>query len=174
MVINEATCDCTALLWTNPSTTAVTVAVASTATPTFPTPIQDTTNRSTNAAFDKCFIGSNTGCASTGSFPAATVLYDDGSPSGTTLPSWITYSDASSATQTISLAPIDGTATGTHNIFVVFDSTYGPNPNYTALTITVTCQVTSITQPSNPVSNLGYIVYDATNIHHDFTTSTYT
>lgn len=57
---------------------------------------------------------------------------------------------------------------------MVFDSTYGPNPNYTALTITVTCQVTSITQPANPTTNLGYIVYDATNTAHDFTSATYT
>jgi hypothetical protein len=97
--IGEATCDCSALLWTNPSATTVTLAVGSTDTPTFPLPTQDTTNTATNNAFAKCFAGdSPVGCASTGSFAASDVKYDDGTPSYTTLPSWMTFTTTSSAT----------------------------------------------------------------------------
>jgi len=53
-----------------------------------------------------------------------------------------------------------GSHVGTHGILVVFDTTYGPNPNYKALTITVTCQVTSIAPPAAPTTNLAYNVYD--------------
>lgn len=86
----------------------------------------------------------------------------------------MTFTSSASATQTLSLAPVDGTATGTHSIKVIFDSTYGPNPDYVALTITVSCQVTSISPPAAPTTNLGYLVYDATNNNHDFTSSTWT
>ena len=172
--IGEASCDCTALLWTNPSYTTVNIAVASTDTPTVPLPTADTSNRSSNTAFDKCYVGGGS-CATTGSFASADVRYDDGTPSGTTtLPGWITFTSSGSETQTISLAPTDGTAEGTHYIKVVFTSTYGPNPDYTALEIIVSCQVTSITPPAAPTTNLEYVVYDASNNHHDFTSATYT
>ena len=127
--IGEATCDCTALLWTNPSPTAVTLAVGSTDTPTFPVPTADTTNTATNNAFAKCYAGSSP-CAVTGMFGSADVKYDDGTPSYTTLPSWMTFTTTNISTQTLSLAPTDGTHEGTFNIMVIFDSTYGPNPDY--------------------------------------------
>ena len=136
--INEATCDCTALLWTNPATTSVALAVGSSDTPTFPLPTSDDSNRSSNTAFDKCYV-SGANCPTTGSFSASDVKYDDGTPSGTSLPAWITFTTTGSETQTITLSPTDGTHEGTHNIKVVFDSTYGPNPDYTALTIVVSC-----------------------------------
>ena len=49
--IDATTCDCTALLWTNPSATTQTVAVSATETPSFALPAADTTNTATNAAF---------------------------------------------------------------------------------------------------------------------------
>ena len=39
VTINSATCDCSHMLWTNPSPTAVTAAVAATTMGTFPLPI---------------------------------------------------------------------------------------------------------------------------------------
>ena len=111
--IGEATCDCTALLWANPSMTSVSIAVGSTDTPTIPVPTADTTNRSTNTAFDKCYVSGND-CAVTGSFSASDVKYVDGSASGAALPSWITITSTGTETQTISLAPTDGTHEGTH------------------------------------------------------------
>ena len=151
----------------------MTVAVGTPQSPTIPVPTADTSARSSNTAFDKCYLSGSTDCAETGSFSASDVTYDDGTPSGTTLPSWITFSSTGNKVQTITVSPTDGTHTGDHNIKVIFDSTYGPNPDYTALTITVTCQVTSVAPPAAPTTNLEYIVYDATNSYHDFTSSTW-
>lgn len=173
VVIGETTCDCSALLWTNPATTEVSVAVGATASPTFPLPTADTSNTATNNAFAKCYAGSGT-CSTAGSFSSSDVVYDNNTPSGTTLPSWMTFTSTGTSTQTLSLAPADGTATGTHYVKVVFTSENGPNPNYTALKIVVSCVVTSITPPAAPTTNLSYNVYDASNNHHDFTSATYT
>ena len=97
--IGETTCDCTALLWTSPSVTSVSLAVGSTDTPTFPLPTADTTNTASNNAFAKCYAGSSPpGCASTGSFSASDVKYDDGSASGTSLPSWMTFTTSGTST----------------------------------------------------------------------------
>ena len=90
------------------------------------------------------------------------------------MPSWITFTSSGTETQTITLSPTDGTAIGTHDLRVIFTSTNGPDPEYIALTITVTCEVTSITPPSAPTTNLEYIVYDPTNNYHDFTNAVYT
>ena len=89
--IGEAACDCTALLWTNPSVTSVALAVGATDTPTFPVPTADTTNTSSNNAFAKCYASGSTDCATTGSFGAADVKLDDGTASYTTLSSWMTF-----------------------------------------------------------------------------------
>jgi hypothetical protein len=174
ITINQATCDCTALLWTNPTATAVTAAVAATTTQAFPLPVQDTTNTATNGAFAKCFLTGGPGCASTGTFPIASVKYDDNSPSGIALPNWFEIAQASDNAQNLVIKPTAAAHIGTHKINVVFDSTYGPNPNYHALTITVTCQVVSIAQPSNPTTNLSYNVYDPSNTAHSWTATDYT
>lgn len=53
---------------------------------------------------------------------------------------------------------------------------YGPNPTYEALTLTVTCQVTSVAPPAAPSvgdASLTYTVYDASNVSHDYTASTW-
>jgi len=53
---------------------------------------------------------------------------------------------------------------GTHNLIVVFNPTYGSDKTYTALTFTVTCEVTSWTIPSAPTSgggfDLSYVVFE--------------
>jgi hypothetical protein len=174
VTLNAPSCDCTAMLWTNPTAKTVTAPGAATTSETFPLPVQDTTNKATNGAFAKCFLSGGSGCASTGTFPIASVKYDDNSPSGIALPSWFVITQASDNNQAIQIKPTAASHIGTHKIKVVFDSTYGPNPNYQALTITVTCVVTSITQPAAPTTNLSYTVYDKSNSHHSFTTSQYT
>lgn len=161
------------MLWTNPTPTAVTAAVAATTTQAFPLPVQDTSNKSTNGAFAKCFLNGGT-CPSTGTFPINNVKYDDGSPSGIALPNWFEISQANNNNQNLVIKPTGASHIGTHKIKVVFDSTHGPNPNYHALTITVTCQVVSITQPSNPNTNLSYNVYDPSNTKHQWTSADYT
>lgn len=172
--ITAPACNCASMLWTNPSPTAVTVAVASTDTPAFPLPIQDTANTANDATFAKCFLAGGT-CPSTGTFPIANVKYADGTSSGAALSgyTWLTITQSADNTQTLNVAPVAASHIGVHNIIVNFDSTFGPNPTYTALTITVTCQVTSITPPAAPVSDLSYSVYEASNTVHDFTTAAY-
>ncbi len=77
------------MLWTNPTAATATVAVASDSTETFVLPVQDTTNTATDADFAKCFLNGGT-CASTGTFPIANVVIDDGTPSGAALDSsWL-------------------------------------------------------------------------------------
>ena len=147
------------MLWTNPTSKAVIAAVAATTTDSFPLPVQDTSNTASNGAFAKCFLNSGT-CASSGTFPIADVKYDDGSASGIALPAWFEISQAANNAQNLVIKPTAAAHIGTHKIKVIFDSTYGPNPNYEAMVITVTCQVVSIAQPSAPVSNLSYNVYD--------------
>ena len=93
---------------------------------------------------------------------------------GSALPSWVTFTSTGNKVQTISLAPADGTAIGTHTIKVVFDPTNGSDVSYSALTVTVTCQVTSVTAPAAPTTNLQYYVFAATNYKHDFASATYT
>jgi hypothetical protein len=92
-----------------------------------------------------------------GTFTAANAQYNGGA-----LPAWITWTDSGVSAQNVVFAPTDGTAVGTHTITVIFDSISGPNPSYTAFTVTVTCEVLSITQPSPLAASTEYLVYDAT------------
>ena len=173
ITINAAVCDCSAMLWTDPTPTAVTAPVAGTTNQVFPLPVQDTSNAATNGAFAKCFLN-NGSCPSTGTFPISDVKYDDGSPSGIALPNWFEITQANDNNQNLVIKPTGASHIGTHKIKVVFGSTHGPNPNYQALTITVTCQVVSITQPANPTQNLSYNVYDPSNTKHQWTSADYT
>ena len=70
-VIGEITCDCTALTWDNPSGSVVVgsaiVADSSASTQTLILPEANTSARSTNTGFDKCYLDSND-CATTGAF----------------------------------------------------------------------------------------------------------
>jgi hypothetical protein len=164
------------MLWTNPSPTAATVAVSADSTQTFPLPIQDTSNTASNAAFAKCFLNSGT-CPSTGTFPIADVKIDDGTPSGAAIDSsWMIITQSATNSQTIEIKPRLASHIGTHKIKVIFDSLHGPNPTYEALTITVTCQVTSVAPPAAPSvgdASLTYTVYDPTNISHDYSAATW-
>lgn len=90
------------------------------------------------------------------------IKYDDGTSGGTTLPTWITYTSSGSASQTVTIAPTDGTHAGTHTLFATYTSTHGDDPTYTAFIFTVTCEVTSFAVPSNP-SNVAYTLFTASN-----------
>ena len=80
-------------------------------------------------------------CAITGTFTSVTL--DDDSP----LPSWISHSNGE-----LTLEPTTGSvmADNPYNIKIVWTPDKGSNvPTYTAVAITVTCEITSFT-----VSNL--------------------
>lgn len=157
ITITQAGCDCSYLAWDNPSSVTASVAVGTPSTQTVPVPTANTGATATVNAFKKCYQNSGT-CATTGSFAASTgIMYSNGSTS-TTLPSWITYTTTATKTQTIVISPTDGAQIGTHTLIATFTSTYGADPTYTAFVITVTCTVTSFTNPSNP-ANVSYTLF---------------
>ena len=162
IVINEVTCDCSALAWDDP-TSGVTVsstilAGTSASTQTLAVPVANTGARSTNAAYDKCYIDGDSGndCATTGAYDSLT--WDDGT-GATTLPSWITFSSSGTTSQTVSINPTDGTVKGTHNLIAVFNPTNGLDKTFTALTFTVGCEITSFTVSGAPASNPTYNIW---------------
>lgn len=160
--ITAAGCVCSALAWDDPSSSvdAGSIAVSTSAsTQTLVLPVANTSARSTNAAFDKCYISSQA-CDEGGAFDSVT--WDDGT-GATTLPSWITFSSSGTTTQTVAITPPDGTVNGVHSLIAVFNPTNGADKTYTALTFTVTCQVASFTKPSAPTSpsfDLSYVVFE--------------
>ena len=167
--LSSATCDCSHLRWTNPSAdSSNTVAVGTPATLTVPVPTADTSLTSTVNVFEKCYQNGGS-CPTTGHFAATTGITD---ASGNALPSWITYTTTNNKVQTITVSPTDGTHTGTHTLLATFTSDNGPDPNYTAFVITVTCAVTSFTAPSNP-SNVSYSLFSKS-VTIDLTSLVYT
>jgi hypothetical protein len=162
IVINEVTCDCSAMAWDDP-TSGVTVSSAilagtGSSTQTLAVPGSNTGARTSNTAFDKCFIDSDSSndCATTGAFDSLT--WDDGT-GATTLPSWITFTSSGSTSQTVSITPADGTVKGTHNLIAVFNPTNGSDKTFTALTFTVGCEITSFAVSGEPGSNPTYDVF---------------
>ena len=93
IVISQAGCDCTALAWDDPSSGidvgAITAGVAS-VSKTLAPPVANTSARSTDAGFDKCYLTSSN-CAETGAYDSVT--WDDGT-GAVALPSWITFTTA--------------------------------------------------------------------------------
>jgi hypothetical protein len=72
----------------------------------------------------------------------------------TALPTWITWNSASPGTG-LSIKPVDGAvkASNPWNIKVVYTPDAGSNtPTYTAVSITVTCEITSFTVASTPAN----------------------
>ena len=85
------------MAWDDPTSGVVVsstiLAGTSASTQTLAVPTANTDARTTNAAFDKCYIDSDSSndCASTGAFDSLT--WDDGT-GATTLPSWITFTSS--------------------------------------------------------------------------------
>ena len=84
-------------------------------------------------------------------------------------PSWITWpvsteADGNAAAPLkrqilISITPPDGTVKGTHSIVAVWTPKYGTNKQYTAITFTVGCEITSFTVSNTPSSAFTYSVF---------------
>jgi hypothetical protein len=164
ITLTAAACDCSYLLWDNPTTTTPIIILDHTAsTQTIPEPIPNTSNRATYASFDNCYLTSNN-CATTGTFSAGSVTYNDGvTAGGTTLPTWITFSSSGSIVQTIDITAPDGSYNGVHTLYATFTPTNGSPITYTAMSFEIQCAVTSFTLPTTPAEptfDLSYIIYD--------------
>lgn len=97
IVINEVTCSCTALAWDDPSsgvTVSSAILAAASSSQTLANPVANTGARTTNRAFDKCYLNSQD-CATTGAY---TSLQWDNGTGATTLPSWITFTSSGTTT----------------------------------------------------------------------------
>jgi hypothetical protein len=119
--------------------------------------VSNTSARTSNAAFDKCYLSGGS-CALTGAFDS--LQWDNGT-GATALPSWITFTSSTTTTQTVAINPPNGTVIGTHNLIAVFNPTYGLDKTFTALTFTVTCQVTSWSNPAAPSAANGFTLTSA-------------
>ena len=167
--LSTATCDCSHLLWTNPSAhNSATVAVGASETLTVPVPAADTTKKSTINVFDKCYQNSGS-CPVTGKFLATTGIT---LANGSALPSWITYTTTNNMVQTIVIAPTAGSQVGSTTLLATYTSDNGPDPTYTAFVFSVTCAVTGITKPSNP-AHVAYTLFTKS-VTVDLTSLVYT
>ena len=130
-------------------------------------PVQNTDARTTNALFDKCYIGTSPPqCSADGQITA--IQWNNGVTTAAK-PSWITWPDtsetAANADSTkrqinIIITPTDGTQKGTHSIIATWTPKYGSPITYTALTFTVGCEVTSFTVSGAPGSNPTYNIFE--------------
>jgi hypothetical protein len=70
--INSGSCDCSALAWVDPTNSIIDATwyqvSGGAQTLSFQAPLSDTSARSTNAVFDKCYHTGGPGCAETGTF----------------------------------------------------------------------------------------------------------
>ena len=145
------------MAWTAPTVATTTVNVDASATPTVPAPTADDSAKNSVTAMSVCYENGND-CATTGTYASGSVKYADGSASGTTLPSWITWAHA---TQVLTVAPNAPNLAGTHSLLATYTPTNGSASIFTVMTITVECVVTSFTRPSNPSSGLTYNLWDS-------------
>ena len=138
--------------------------MGSTTTVTLPLPSVNANAYTSGPAMRACTSGS---CATTGSFTTI-VLTDDSS-----LPSWITTANSNTE---LSIAPTSGTVKSSNPwvVKVVYTPTAGSNnPAYTAVTITVTCEITSWSMSGAGSTSISYNVFARTTVI-DATTIVYT
>ena len=137
--------------------------MAASSTPTVPPPVSNTNARSTNANFNICYVDSDSSndCATTGTYAAGSIVLLDDSA----LPSWITWN---ASTQILTAAPTTPSLVGTYTLKATYTPTNGSAAQFSVLTITVRCVVTSFTRPANPTTGLSYNLWDAAN-SFDFT-----
>jgi len=96
-------------------------------------------------------------CEKTGSITAITLT------DGSSLPSWITTKTDSNGPTIISFAPTSGSVKSGNPwvIKVTYTPTEGlSNPTYTAVILTVTCEISSITILGDNATNVDYTVSD--------------
>jgi hypothetical protein len=153
IVVSAPSCDCNYQPWDDGSLASETIAVtasSSAQTITMTEPSRTSGYDTANAVMRVC--GSS--CSAVGTFTAVT-LADDSA-----LPAWITWNSGNHAVLSVDIT--DGTviASNPWNIKVVYTPTDGlNNPTYTAVAITITCEVTTYTVGSAPANQV-YTVFD--------------
>ena len=161
VTITEATCDCQYLEWDAPDAEDHTVMVESAVDLSLPTPTPDSvTPQAIHPAFEKCYLD-GTDCSEDGRFAVIADLELD----GVTLTdgSWITFASVgadelySASTQTVNVDPTYAEI-GEHTLVVTWTTVDGEDVTYTALTLTIECEVASFTAPSQ--ADGSYTVYD--------------
>ena len=78
----------------------------------------------------------------------------------------MTWNDS---TQVLSIAPDQPSYAGKWTILGTYTPTNGSASQFTVVTLTVDCVVTSFTRPANPTTGLTYNLWDATALSFDFT-----
>jgi len=161
VAVTNADCDCSPLAWTNPPTTQLTVSVGTTVgEPTVPVAISNTLAMATSIAFENCYLtAASPGCSTEGQFTTGSILYRDSTGSDVALPAWITFVPSGASAQTLTIDP-DYTNIGTHTLVATYTTTYGDDPYYEALEITVDCTVISFTKPVVNPSDLVYTIWN--------------
>ena len=169
ITVATPTCDCNLIPWADGTVSSETAGIKATAQLastvfTLTAPSQATNAYDTAPATRSCTTNQ---CATTGSFTAAALA------DGSSLPSWLTFSSGSG---TITFTGTDGAimASNPWVIKVFYVPTEGANnPNYNAISLTVTCEVTSVTVGNNPSDGTYTIFTDSTKIF-DLTSVTFT
>lgn len=158
--IDASACNCASLGWVDPTPTIILansiMAGTGSVSRSLVAAEADYAARSTDAAFDKCYLSGGAGCVETGAFDS--LQSNDGSTTGS-IPAWVTFTSSGTKTQSIDINPPDGTASGTYTIVATFNPTNGADYVYNALTFTVECEVTSFTDPSPP-STQAYTIFE--------------
>ena len=152
VVIATPACTCAQQTWDVGTGTTSTAPVGSTTSVTLPLPSVSASAYTSTPAMRACSAST---CSTAGSFTSVLLS------SGAALPSWITTANSSTE---LSIAPTDGTpmASGNWVIAVVYTPTEGTtNPSYTAVTITVTCEITSWSMSAAGTTSFSYDIFDA-------------
>jgi len=147
ITIGATTCNCQLLTWNAAPTTATqTLAVSSPATATPITLIIATANAASKSAsppIRKCYLNSGT-CDESATY---TLTANKNGGSFGALPSFIVQA---TTTNGVTVTPAGPTDVGVWTIHAVQNTASGADPSYNAITITVTCAITSFTSPTAP------------------------
>lgn len=148
VTINEPACDCTLQPWDDGTGVTSTSPVGSTTNVSLPTPSVNANAYTSAPAMRSC---ASNACATTGSFTAVTLA------DGTALPAWIVSSGTA-----LAITPADGSVKASNDWVVIV--TYTPsegsnNPAYTAVTITVSCEITSFAISGAGTTSVAYDVF---------------
>jgi hypothetical protein len=155
VTITPVGCNCAALAWSAGSVNAVSVNIDASQNETPNVPVSSDAARSTDTAFATCYDSGNA-CVTTGSYANGASdfkykLITDSSYSA--LPAWITWSSTD-----LVFAPTDPALVGTYQIAGTYTPTHGTAAEYQVVTLTVSCEVTSMTVPANPTTGLTHYI----------------
>lgn len=159
ITIGATTCDCQLLTWNAaPATATQTIAIVSPATGTsitLNTCSVNTASKSASPPIRKCYLNSGT-CAETSTY---TLTANKNGGAFGALPAFIVQTTTTNA---ITVTPSGPSDVGVWIVHAVQVTASGADPSYNAITITITCAITSLTNPTAPnLSTRTYNVWSA-------------